>query len=315
MDRERQQTAETDYTDLELLYNAYMEPALRLAIGDFFRGWSQRETMGVDVGCGPGGVTRLLAEASGARLISGIDLSAAHLSAAQDRLAHGSAGACSHLVAADLRGRLPFADDSIDWAWASDVLWPDILPEPSRAVAELRRIVRPGGHVAAFFGNWLRAIFLPGYSQIEHQLSAATEIACFNRTIAPAAHHENALGWLRSAGFQDLRLSSYLIQYQQPLPPIVRRYLQEVIFAEYRRPEVGERARALGLSDADWATWLSISAPDAPENILNSPDYYCLQVGKMMIGVVPEAAAPGDQPSADAPERTHGLVEAGMVAA
>jgi hypothetical protein len=182
---------------------------------------------------------------------------------------------------------LPFVDDAFGWAWAADVLWPDIVSEPVQVLDELTRIVRPGGRIGVFFGNWPRAVFLPGYSHIEHALSAAAEQQCFRRRLAPGAHHENAVGWLRATGCTDTTVSSFLVQHRQPLAGPVRRYLQEVIFAEYRQPLVGVRARRLGLSDGDWQAWLRLSDPDSPTNILRHEDYYCLLIGELMVGAVP----------------------------
>jgi SAM-dependent methyltransferase len=287
------QSAQTDYVDLELLYNAYMAPALTVALRDLFdSAASPTGGIGLDVGCGPGGLLPLLAEASDARHIVGVDLAAAHLRAAGATVARHDLGRRVSLAAIDLRKSFPFADGAFDWAWAADVLWPDIVPAPWQVVAELRRVVRPGGCVAAYFGNWLRALFLPGHSHIEHALSAATEATCFARTLTPAAHYENALGWLRSAGLVERRLSAYLVQYRQPLPPAVRLYIQDVIFAEYRQPQVGQQAIASGLTPADWRHWLAISEPGSPNNLLDDPDYYCLQIGKLMTGIVP--ATSGD---------------------
>jgi SAM-dependent methyltransferase len=300
------QSEATDYADLELLYNAFMAPALRPALGGFLGGRPHAvDGCGLDVGCGPGGVIPLLLEASDADRVVGIDLSGPHLASAARRLAAEGRHARVRLVATDLRATLPFADDSFAWAWAADVLWPDIVAEPRRVVRELHRVVRPGGRVAAFFGNWLRAIFLPGHSHIEHALCAATEMACFRRTLTPAAHHENALSWLRAAGFTRLDLSTYLVQYRHPLPEPVLRYIQEVIFAEYRRPAVGRRARRLGVSDDDWRRWLALSDPDSPGNVLGQEDYYCLQIGTLMTGVVPpRKVVAGDPPDpAAAPRR------------
>jgi SAM-dependent methyltransferase len=286
------QAEETDYADLELLYNEFMKPALRQALGEFRGGPADAPGgPGLDVGCGPAGVAPLLAELSGDAPVIGIDLSRPHLARAAEAVKRRGLGGRVRLAAADLRDQLPFVDDAFAWAWAADVLWPDIVAKPIRVVAELARVVRPGGRIGVFFGNWPRAVFLPGYSHIEHVLSDAAEQQCFRRRLAPGAHHENAVGWLRAAGCSDLAVSSFLVQHRQPLTEPVRRYIQAVIFTEYRQPLVGARARRLGLSEADWRTWLRLSDPNSPTNLLRHEDYYCLLIGELMVGAVPAPAA------------------------
>lgn len=94
----------------------------------------------LDVGCGPGGLTRVLVARLGADAVSAIDPSASFVAAAQARfpdvdVRHGAAE------------ELPFADDSFDVALAQLVV--HFMADPVSGLAEMARVTRPGGLVAA----------------------------------------------------------------------------------------------------------------------------------------------------------------------
>ncbi len=96
----------------------------------------------LDVGCGTGSLTFALAKAADLGEISAIDYSPVFVEAANrrntdPRIKIGQADACA----------LPFEDGTFDRALALLVL--HFVPEAGKAVAEMRRTVRPGGVVAA----------------------------------------------------------------------------------------------------------------------------------------------------------------------
>jgi SAM-dependent methyltransferase len=66
---------------------------------------------------------------------------------------------------------LPFDDDTFDAAWCSRVL--GYVADPSKALAELVRVVRPGGSIAVVTGDAARATFLPIDPELETRLREA----------------------------------------------------------------------------------------------------------------------------------------------
>ncbi|MBX4975186.1 class I SAM-dependent methyltransferase [Rhizobium lentis] len=96
----------------------------------------------IDVGCGTGSLTFTLAQRPGLREIAAIDFSPVFVEAAKransdPRITIQQADACA----------LPFEDDCFDRAMALLVL--HFVPEAGKAVAEMARVVRSGGVVAA----------------------------------------------------------------------------------------------------------------------------------------------------------------------
>jgi SAM-dependent methyltransferase len=94
----------------------------------------------LDVGCGAGALTTVLAGIVGADHLSGIDPSEPFVNAARERV-----------PGADLRvgpaENLPFGEDTFDAALSQLVF--HFVDDPAQAVTELRRVTREGGKVAA----------------------------------------------------------------------------------------------------------------------------------------------------------------------
>jgi SAM-dependent methyltransferase len=106
--------------------------------------WLNIPTGGValDVGSGPGNVTASLARAAGPDgLALGVDISEPMLARAVDAQAGPNVG----FLRADAQ-QLPFRDATFDAVTTLAVL--QLIPEPSATVAEIARVLKPGGRVA-----------------------------------------------------------------------------------------------------------------------------------------------------------------------
>lgn len=104
----------------------------------------------LDAGCGTGGLLRRLAEAAPAQAAVGLDF----LPSAASRAARKS----GRPVAAGDTNRLPFADASFGAAVSIDVLCHAGV-DPAAALAEFRRVLRPGGTLVVNLPayEWLRS--------------------------------------------------------------------------------------------------------------------------------------------------------------
>jgi SAM-dependent methyltransferase len=111
----------------------------------------------VDLACGAGGWTRMVARQVGASNVIALDYSIAMLNACQHAvpgisLVRGSASA------------LPFADASLGGLNCSDAL--QALPDPVRAFSEASRCLRPGAPMTVFTFREAK----PPYSYFQHRL-------------------------------------------------------------------------------------------------------------------------------------------------
>lgn len=125
-------------------YERYMGKWSQLA-GETFLDWLAPESglRWLDVGCGNGAFTEMLVGRCAPALVQGIDPSEAQLAFARTRPA-------SH-VARFLQGdamALPFSDSTFDVAVMPLVIF--FVPDPARGVAEMARVVCPGGVVTAY---------------------------------------------------------------------------------------------------------------------------------------------------------------------
>ena len=114
-------------------------------VGEVFLKWlaPQQGQRWVDVGCGNGAFTALVAQRCAPAAIDGVDPSAGQLDFARGR--PGAASARFHQGQGDA---LPLADASVDIGVMALVIF--FLPDPVAGLTELKRVVRPGGTVAAY---------------------------------------------------------------------------------------------------------------------------------------------------------------------
>jgi SAM-dependent methyltransferase len=125
-------------------YERYMGVWSRYA-GAAFLDWlaPKHDLRWIDVGCGNGAFTEMIVERCAPSAIQGIDPSEAQLAYARTQ----PAARIAQYRQGDAMA-LPFADDSFDAAVMALVIF--FVPEPTRGVAEMARVVCPGGSVSAY---------------------------------------------------------------------------------------------------------------------------------------------------------------------
>jgi ubiquinone/menaquinone biosynthesis C-methylase UbiE len=111
----------------------------------------QEVRRGLDVGCGPGQFTVLIAERLAGAEMWGIDLAPTMIELARGHAAASPAAGRLHFEVADV-ARLPFPDGHFDAVFSSGSIkhWPD----QAAALREIYRVLAPGGR--AFIGEMNR---------------------------------------------------------------------------------------------------------------------------------------------------------------
>ncbi|MCW2688641.1 MAG: SAM-dependent methyltransferase [Mycobacterium sp.] len=116
------------------LFNAWRQPTEWLNIPP--------NGIALDVGSGPGNVTASLARAAGPDgLALGVDISEPMLA----RAVRAEAGPQTGFLRADAQ-RLPLRDNVVDAVVSIAAL--QLIPDPAAALAEMARVLRPGGRLA-----------------------------------------------------------------------------------------------------------------------------------------------------------------------
>jgi len=232
---------------------------------------------GLDVGCGPGSLTFLLAEAVGsAGHVIGIDMNSEFLSHAQKTAEDRGLAKRVSFQQGDV-SRLPFKANSVDWAWSVDCV--GFIPaSPVRLLKELARVVRPGGSVAVLL--WSSQQLLPGYPLLEARLNATSlGIAPFTDGKTPDQHHLRALNWFHRAGLKEPKAQTFVGDVHAPFDDDVRDALSSLFAMRWGDPQ-------LELTPQDWARYQRLCDPTSPDFILSLSDYYAFFTYSMFRGAV-----------------------------
>lgn len=163
-------------------FTAYLRPGMSL----------------LDAGCGPGTITVGLAPLIAPGRLAAVDVSAGEVATTKRRLESAGYGSAD-VVVADIRD-LPFERDSFDAVFSHAVL--DYLPDPERALAEFRRVLKPGGVVGVRSQNSGYAVISPPDEAVEESLNL------FRRAIAAQggdAYRGKMVGqMLKEGGFERI---------------------------------------------------------------------------------------------------------------
>ena len=150
----------------------------------------------LDVGAGTGAGTRRLAELVGEARVAAVDPSEPFVEALRDRFPGSDV---QHASAESL----PFEDDSFDVALAHLVV--NFMADPEAGVAEMRRVTRPGGTVAACVWDYGGEMQLLGrFWDAVEELDPKGSGEADERSRMPYRREGELAGLLRDAGLEDV---------------------------------------------------------------------------------------------------------------
>ena len=194
----------------------------------------------LDVGCGPASITADLAERVAPGRVVGLDAAAGALEAARATLRERGLSEQVELTCGDIMA-LPFEDASFDVVHAHQVL--QHLADPVGALAEMRRVTRPGGIVAVRDAVYSAMTWFPEPAGMEQWRSVYMATARANGGEPDAG--SRLLSWARAAGFADASASASTWCYATPAD----RAWQSQTWAQRCLTSFGPRAVELGLAD------------------------------------------------------------------
>ncbi|MGA8612054.1 MAG: methyltransferase domain-containing protein [Xanthobacteraceae bacterium] len=131
----------------------------------------------LDVGCGTGAFTELVLEQCGPRDVSAVDPAEDQIAYARTKPA--AKGASFRLGEAQA---LPFSDREFDVAAMALVI--TFVPDPAQAIAEMKRVVRPGGMLGTYVWDFL------GKGNTQHPLREAVE--AMGIPVLPTPGHDHS---------------------------------------------------------------------------------------------------------------------------
>ena len=118
--------------------------------GAFFLPYLKPGTAVLDCGCGPGTITRDIAQRVAPGRVIGLDFNAEQVAVASRDA--GSRGIANLEFKQGSVYELPFADASFDTVFSHALL--EHLREPAKAVAEFRRVLKRGGALGVCTPDW-----------------------------------------------------------------------------------------------------------------------------------------------------------------
>ncbi|GGC80435.1 hypothetical protein GCM10011512_03990 [Tersicoccus solisilvae] len=153
----------------------------------------------LDVGCGPGTITRDLAERVAPGEVIGLDSAADVL----DVAAAGPGPANVRWRLGDVHA-LPFTDAGFDVVHAHQVL--QHLADPVGALTAMRRVLRPGGLLAVRDADYQAMSWFPQVPELDEWMSLYQRVARLNGGEPDAGRR--LPGWLHQAGLTDVTVTA-----------------------------------------------------------------------------------------------------------
>jgi SAM-dependent methyltransferase len=179
----------------------------------------------LEAGCGVGAQTVPLLRGSPGVRLTCLDLSAASLDAAAARVRAAGLPA-PDFVRGDL-GALPFPDGSFDHAFVCFVL--EHLRAPAAALAELARVLRPGGGVTVIEGDHGSTLLHP--DDPDARAAVACLVALQRRAGGDAEIGRRLGPLLRDAGFAGVRVAPRPVYVDAGRPDLAEGFLRRTFVA------------------------------------------------------------------------------------
>ena len=199
----------------------------------------------LEVGCGTGAQTVILARNNPAARFVSVDISPASLEQAKARV-EAAGYENVDFLAADVYD-LPFAEASFDHVFICFVL--EHLPRPTEALRCLRRVLRPGGSITVIEGDNGSWYCYPETPAARRTVECQNEIAI--RLGGDCLIGRRVYPLLVEAGFRDVHVSPRMVYVDDSRPDLIEGFSKNTFIAMVE----GVREQALELGLMDEASW------------------------------------------------------------
>lgn len=177
---------------------------------------------------------------------------------------------------------LPYPDDAFDGLWCASVTQYFSDEELLTALAEFRRVVRPGGLVAVkdIDGNLMRVpTCVPGLiSHLREARARAGQTQAYGAMRGPELP-----AWLRRAGLVDVSSRTTLVERWPPDRPSERQYIGSALAT------FASMANDLELPESERNEWARLR--DLGDAVLDDPDHYYREGHVLVVGRVSDGPA------------------------
>lgn len=233
----------------------------------------------LDAGCGAGNYLPLLARQVGPNgRVTALDRDSEQVRTVEGRIAAWGLSCPVRTQIGDVTA-VPAADASFDAVWCAGVTQYLTDAELTAALAEFRRVVRPGGIVAIVDPEFAHRMLAPADPVLLWHSYMRAE------PIVAQAHGglraRTLRRWLEHAGFVNVRQRTTLTEVWAPLMEAERAYLSDLLVY------YAGAAERLGVTGAARDFWRTQTDPADPRHLVNHPDFYWCEGHVLAVGTVP----------------------------
>jgi ubiquinone/menaquinone biosynthesis C-methylase UbiE len=170
---------------------------------------------------------------------------------------------------------LPYETSTFDAVWSANVINCLSDEQLSQAIEEFCRVVKPGGLVAVKEMD----ISVWQYQPLDPKLTwRLLDALAGDIQISGAMRGTRLTAWFRAAGLEDVSAITTLAERRQPLRPVEREYIRNIL--EF----LSGLARTCDLAEADHQQWKAIG--EAPERLISDLDFCFREMWVLSLGVV-----------------------------
>lgn len=269
-------TPSRDYASKLQRFNAFARLELRRAIAglDLKPG-----TRVLDAGCGTGETLGWFSESVGEVGVAGMDLAAAHATAARIVAPPGTLVLQADVLTAPIRAA------TFDLVWCVNTI--NHFRDSKIALRALLSLLRPGGRIALGQSSLVPDMYLAWDSRLERLATEAMRRYYRDRYSVDERDYSASralVGLMRSVGLRNVKANTFVIERVSPLTAADEQYLLDAIF----RDAWPERLRAY-LPQEDYEELTRLCDPKQPEFALRRPDFHFLQTFTLVVAETPES--------------------------